>query len=403
MASSLAEHFSSKFGFNDLHTRNLVSDFANRAEGLAPPIDEIRIETALCKLKRQFKFDREGICVDLLRVAFESDSSKFMSFLHTIIASKGAMSSLSNPMLCFGKSSSVPSLDHVRGIVPLNCLSKLIDRVLSLALADELARILPTYVPGCLICGQKFTQAKDIGHGAVLLMEKATDRRSAGALAQGDIKQYFDSLPVLKICVWLEKKGVDVALLAAILRHQLFTIVCVIVHAACGKLEARSKGGLTGSNTALTLARVPVESSVYDVYQTCAVKGFDLGSHRLVFATYIDNAYAMAATPEDALDNLFALFKHLSDNWGLHLKDGSVSVLSAKGCDLSSLPSDDKAAVVEVATVLGWLINNSGTCSNQWNDALRKAWGIFHSNLRARGWSRLGIQRRLALPDRCVS
>ena len=59
-------------------------------------------------------------------------------------------------------------------------------------------------------------------------------------------------------------------------------------------------------------------------------------------------------------------------------------------------------SVVEVASVLGWLINNSGTCSNQWNDALRKAWGIFHSNLRVRGWSRLGIQRRLALLDRCV-
>ena len=118
---------------------------------LAPPIDEIRIETALCKLRRQFNFDREDICIDLLQVACESDSFMFKSFLHAIIASKAAMSSLSNPMLCFGESSAVPLLVHVRGIVLLNCLSKVVERVLSLALADELARTLPTYVTGSFL------------------------------------------------------------------------------------------------------------------------------------------------------------------------------------------------------------------------------------------------------------
>ena len=118
-----------------------------------------------------------------------------------------------------------------------------------MALERKLPMILPVR-PGFFVGGRKKTQALDIGHAAALLIEKALDMKSEGAVAQVDIQTYFDALPVYEILQWLIREGVDTALAAAIGRHQLLVKIIIRMGASSCAVPARSQGGLTGSQLA---------------------------------------------------------------------------------------------------------------------------------------------------------
>ena len=203
-----------------------VLDFSRRSEGRAPPFLELDVEIALEKLKRPCKLDGQGICVDLLRIAFEADPDMFIRFLRSILGSEKHMSTLASPMHCFGKVSSNSTLKDLRGIIPPSTLLRLLDRLLAVSLEAHLYRIIPA-IPGCYVGARRCTQTRDLGHGIALLVEKGLDDRGRASMVQGDVARYFDSLPVLRIVRWLFDRHVDIELLSAIVRHQLLTQIHV--------------------------------------------------------------------------------------------------------------------------------------------------------------------------------
>ena len=144
---------------------------------------------------------------------------------------------------------------------------KFLDGLLASALRDSLVSVLPK-LPGCIAAAQRFTQAADIGQGVQLLMEKGLDRKSNAALAQGDIKRYFDHLPLVRICRFLVAKGVDKRLMSAIMRHQLLIRLKIERGGTSLFIGFRSSGGITGSTLALTLSRVPVQSAFRELLPT---------------------------------------------------------------------------------------------------------------------------------------
>ena len=396
IAEHLARHFEDKFGSSLPQLRASALDFSRSSEGLFVPFPELDIEICLEKLKRQHKLDDQSVCVDLLRIAFEGNPDLFASVISSIASSEISMRALSAPMRCFGKKSSVGKLGDIRGIVPPSSLLRLLDILLARALETHLSRIIP-HVPGVYVGARRCTQIRDLGHAASLLMEKGLDLDDGASLAQGDIRRYFDSLPVLLILRWLQKRDVPVQLLAAICRHQLFTALYVVRSGVKVHLAPRSKGGLTGSTVALTLARVPVESTFVDLYPSCALRGFSVGPCRLVFGSWVDNILCASHDPADALTNLRAVFKHLSQHWGLELKPGSVSVLSTEVSDDFEL--EFGIPLLEKAEVFGWWITNTASPAAQWKDMCRKAWGLCLANTRSRS---LGSSRRLLLLERVV-
>ena len=145
---------------------------------------------------------------------------------------------------------------------------------------------------------QRHTQVRDLGHRMSLLVEKGVDDCGCAAMAQGDIARYFDSLSVLRILKWLCSRGVDLALLAAVARRQLLTGVYVCRGGERVFLKPRAEGGLTGSTTALSLARVPVESAFADLYPSCALRGFPVQGCRVVFGSWVDNIYCASQHPQ---------------------------------------------------------------------------------------------------------
>ena len=135
--------------------RERVLDFVRRSEGDPPSFEEIDCEIALARLRAQTKYDRSGICVDMLRVVFESNPSSFVLWVRTIVSSEQAMSRLESPMLCFGKSASLSPLEQIRAIVPPGVLVKIMDRLLATNLGNHLARVLPL-VLGCIFGAVKW-------------------------------------------------------------------------------------------------------------------------------------------------------------------------------------------------------------------------------------------------------
>lgn len=104
-----------------------------------------------------------------------------------------------------GKHSGHPRSSQVRLIVPLFALRQIADAVLSNRLHRELAHILP--VPaGCWIGARPGTQPLDIAHGCSLVMEKGGDMGGTGAMAQLDVRAFYETVPTIKCCRWLEAK-----------------------------------------------------------------------------------------------------------------------------------------------------------------------------------------------------
>ena len=398
---SLGDHFSNTFGCNLTHLKEVALDFMRVCEGAPPPFDEVSVENVLVKSKRPLQLDAYGVCTELLRVAFEAKPDAFCAWIAKLVSSEELMKSLVCPFLCFGKESSSCSLQKVRAIMPPGALVKFLDGLLASALRDSLVSVLPK-LPGCIVGAQRFTQAADIGQGVQLLIEKGLDLKSNAALAQGDIKRYFDHLPLVRICRFLAAKGVDKRLLSAIMRHQLLIRLKIERSGVVFFVGLRSTGGITGSTLALTLSRVPVESAFRELLPTCKLHGFKISADRLVFGSFVDNIYCASNNAQSAIEMLRIVFNHLKLVWGLDMKAGSASCLVARGHDVSDLEPLAEIPIVSSAVVLGWRISDDASFSAQWTLAKALAWGAFHSNVRCRGWKSFGVRRRLALLDRAV-
>ena len=217
-----------------------------------------------------------------------------------------------------------------------------------------------------------------------------------------DLRSFYDSLLILRIVRWLLARGVERPLLASIVRHQLCSRIRVSRGTSSFVVAYRSCGGLTGSTVALTLARIPVESTFLDLAPRNRLKGFEVGGTRLVLSSWVDNIYAASHTPEDACDLVSSVFKHLSLTWNLHVKDKSAVVLACRGADVSGFSPTCGFKLVTDFEVLGSHLTDNASMALQWQHLQARAWAAFWSNVRVRSWKRLGLKRRFAVLERCV-
>ena len=400
IVSSAAKVFGNKWGTRKLETRMAVLDFIHSTEAVMPDFVENDVERAFAKLKRKHVFDDEGNCLLLFELMFQAHPTEFTKWLRIMAGNSNFFKGLHAKCRVFGKTSCSPLECDLRAIVPMNSILRVFDRILGIKLQEFLDITLPP-VRGCFAAGKKYTQALDIGHAANLVMEKSLDALSEGAFAQADVRQYFDSLPILSILQWMKRRGADVGLLGAVGRHQLLTVVRISIGASSVDVGGRSSGGLTGSFLALLLARVPMESSFKELEDALYPCGYPVEHTKLLVATYIDNVYAASRFTSSATWNIEVFFKHLKDHWGLDVKPKSKIVLPVRGAvDLAT--HGDGWSVQDSMMVLGWHIQSDGGLQAQWKELVPKLWGAFMRNLRQKGWQRLGVSRRFKLLDRAV-
>ena len=248
----------------------------------------------------------------------------------------------------------------------------LVDRILSLLLEPTLDTIV-TVTPGVFVGGRRFTQTLDIGHAVALIVEKGLDNQSNAAVAQADIRSYFDDLPVWGIIRWLQSHGCPLPLLAAILRFQILTKLIMNLGYSQALVSRRSRGGLTGSTVALLLSRVLVESTMLELEESIRLVALD-AVVKLCCASYVDNLYAASTDVSGATTSMELILAHFKDVWGLTV--GSKHVIACKSCEDMDA-SGSGWCFDEVDEILGWLIQSDKGTHVAWTALQTKLWRCF--------------------------
>ena len=181
----------------------------------------------------------------------------------------------------------------------------------------------------------------------------------------------------------------------------MLTSVVVYVGKSACKVRDRSSGGLTGSQLALLLSGVPVQSCFAELTDDLSPAAFRTDVCCLKAAAYNDNLYTVSDSASGAVSQMEMILSNLSSTWGLLPKPGSRRIIAAKGADTSH----DVGAgwiIGEVSEVLGWIIQSDGDIDKGWRKLTCKMWKAFYANVKAPGWRRLGSQRRLSLLSRSI-
>ena len=199
-----------------------------------------------------------------------------------------------------------------------------------------------------------------------------------GAVAQADIKCYYDSLPFNRLIVWLCQNCFPPEVAATIVRHQLLSSMFIMLRGQTKELPLRDRaiGGVTGSRTAGQIARIPVE----EAFRLFSRRWKDISFKGAVAAAcWVDNVYSFGRSGFHAVELLKEIEMYLQEHWDLKFKPSSKLVLLPKDADQEQFDLD--WPVVSVFPVLGHLISSSGTVRPCVRAAVSAAWRAFWANV----------------------
>ena len=402
---ALHKYFGQKWGAKNESARAQLMSRILHTDGGAVEVPCESLDAAFQRIRQKRRLDIYGTSVGALLLLWRACPLIFRCFIASFIASASMVSSLEVHGRVLGKESSVSPVSKLRAILPLPALLQVADALLPILLERHLTTVLPS-APGCLVAGRPFTQVLDITHGLQSVLEKGLDEFGAAAVAQCDIQQYYDSLPLLRIFLWLIDKGVPAILVAAALRHQVCPQVVLVAGSARVPIMARCIGGLTGSRVAGVLARIPVESSLAARAGRWKKWGFGLtgvgGSGvTLCCASYVDNCFAVSRTPAGAVKILEDLELTLQTEWDLRMKPSSRSYVEAYG-GCRGVVDEQKWPRDETFHALGHCIQHTGSIREDWSKTRRQMWKAFWANAGSAGASKLKMPDRLRLLLRAV-
>jgi hypothetical protein len=304
--------------------------------------------------------------VEVVRLFCTSCPDAALLFFQQLMASSPMMSSVLIRGRLFGKESSTTLASSTRSILPLPAVLQVVDCLLSSLLHSIIDKACPP-VPGCFVGARPHAQVLDIAHGLHLVIEKALDGHSQGAVAQQDIASYYDSIRLLRVARWLVANGAPMSLAASALRHQMLPQVSLSVGGLTIPMNNRSRGSITGSRVAGALGRVLVESTLRDRHTAWRSSGFSTADRTLVVAGYVDNIYSAGRSLGHAINILDQFEQHLQTTWGLSIKPSSRACMTPRGS--RQVPKDAvKWQLCSEFHVLGHILQDNGSTNACWNN-----------------------------------
>ena len=409
-ADALAHHYQDKWGCKRYELRTIILEHILACEGAAPEMSVQQVEQAFTQIKRRKRIDHYGVSVAFLAMLFSACPYLFVAALGCAMASAPQMAGLVIAGSVFGKEACATTANKTRTILPLPAVLQVVDALLPILLRDFLATQLPA-TPETFVGAQPKTQCLDIAHSLHLVIEKGIDMHGAGAIAQSDIQQFFDSIPLLKICLWMVSRGCSWMLAACVLRHQLLPKITLRVGAAHFEVHQRTIGGLTGSRVAGCMARIPVESIFVDRSLMWRQWGFALDGpgltrdspHCRVFcmASWVDNLFAVSDQLLHAIWLLEDFALQLKLKWGLEIKPSSRSCMVSAG-SASSSPDPARWPQVQTFDVLGHKLDDTGGIRACWIATRKAMWRSFWGNAACNQARQLPLGVRLGLVKRAT-
>lgn len=404
-----------KWGSYLLQTRVCILERISMWEGAAQHIrkgiDQVTFIRAFASIKRKGRIGHYGISVASIFLLYLATPELFIDAIMAIMTSSPELSTFEVQGRVLGKESSVTPVTQTRTILPLPACLQIIDALIPIVLESFLEQHLPPSLEAFVGARQK-TQCLDIAHALQTVIEKGIDDHGNAAIAQQDIQQFYDSLPLLRICCWMVARGLSWAWAACVLRVQLLPRVTLRSGAAVAAIVNRCIGGLTGSRVAGVLARIPVESvfanrsSVWRKWgyplETEHVKRSDKSCRVLCAASWVDNIFSVSDSLDHAvwIQEDFAL--QIREHWGLDIKASSRSCMTAAG-NIDPSPLPDKWPLRKSFEALGHTLEFDGSVSLCWRAAKAAMWKSFWGNAAAKGSNGLSLGTRLGLLGRATA
>jgi hypothetical protein len=242
-ATSIASHFSSKWKGtgND-------QQFASEIGNMDPFLFQLTMEEvadAFRNINHKDTIKRDGICSRSLELLFIAQPLHFIEWLSSGLGDPSVYRRQTVAARALGKEHSYSLLEQIRLVIPLDAWMSLTDSVISIRLEAELQQAFPDVLhdrqaDGYFMGANRYTQPLDIAFGLQQAVEKALDMESRGGVAQFDISQFYDSLPLARLYHYLLQLGVDPGLVKAAMLHQLLPVLQVTLSATASTLTAES-------------------------------------------------------------------------------------------------------------------------------------------------------------------
>ena len=164
--------------------------------------------------------------------------------------------------------------------------------------------------------------------------------------------------------------------------------------------QQRAVGMYTGSRSAAAAGRIPLIDVAQLHLRHWQQSGLNVHGHRLGLATFVDNLFTIAASPETATQILDDCSSMLHDRWGLQIGAASKEYLTRKGYPrhISVHPSWQRRTTMRV---LGHQLDDDGGTSSCSRGAIASMKRAFYGNLTP-GLRRSGKAAKLRFLDSSV-
>ena len=161
-----------------------------------------------------------------MKLIFSVHPEYVCKVMSRFVSCSDSISNMTIQARVYGKESSTPIASECRAILPLPAMLCLADCLMSFKL-QQWADTRFTHIPNCFVGGRQHTQCLGIAHAVHLVIEKGLDMHSAGAVVTSDVKRFYDSISVVRVARLMKQRGCNHALIAAMIRCQMFpTIYC---------------------------------------------------------------------------------------------------------------------------------------------------------------------------------
>ena len=219
------------------------------------------------------------------------------------------------------------------------------------------------------------------------VLEIGRDRFNSAAIAGGDIKLFHDCVPWGQLMASLVKRGLSIQWAAAAVRFHRCPTVFLELDGHASEAMHRRRALFTGAASAATLARLPVEDAILEVFDTMWRQewGFELQSGRLWVTAWADNLYTYAGTKEAAVAQMHALEKVLNERWHCYVKADSRTLQVSANAIMEPEPwYDDQVTEWTLQShlqTLGPIVSATGGPAADLTACEKQIWGQFYANV----------------------
>lgn len=234
-------------------------------------------------------------------------------------------------------------------------------------------------------------------------IEKGLDSRSEVAIAEGDIKSFYDLMDIFKVCTWMEEDNFYKPLIQAFAALQMLPCVVIKFRKLISSQLFRTKGGLTGTRNAGLAGKIILFDSCIKCSQMLYHLGWHVNGIVLSLSTWVDNLWSVSSNPIDACSIISFMDQYLLNNWGVWLGEESKHFMVARGLQFdNSHPILQEFQEVYVMKALGMMVSNDNSMRPDFVSLRQSLWKAFWGNSGSIKCKACSLSDRVKLWIRCT-